>query len=230
MDYLITFLEGVVTFVSPCLLPMLPIYLAYFAGGVRGDGDEGGSGSLRHTVVCALGFVLGFGVIFTLLGAFAGSVGALLLRHQAAVNVACGLLMVVLGLNYLGILRVDLLQRTARLQTRVAPRGFVTSLAFGMVFAIGWSPCVGTFLASALSLAATSASMVRGVGLLAAFSLGLGLPFVLAAVLVDQLEGAFAWIKRHYLVVNRVCGAFLVLVGVLMATGMLGTWLAAFPR
>ena len=206
MDYVITFLEGVVTFVSPCLLPMLPIYLAYFAGGVREEGGEDGVGGLRHTIVRALGFVVGFGVVFTLLGAFAGSIGVLLLRYQGAVNAVCGLLMVVLGLNYLGVLRIGLLQRTARLQTRVAPRGFLTSVAFGAVFAVGWSPCVGTFLASALSLAATSGSMARGVGLLAAFSLGLGLPFVMAAVLVDQLEGAFSWIKRHYQVVNGVCG------------------------
>ena len=105
------------------------------------------------------------------------------------------------------------------------PRGFWSSLVFGVVFAVGWTPCVGAFLGSALSLAASSAHTVTGVLLLLCYSLGLGLPFVIAAVLIDQLEGAFTWVKAHYDIVNRVSGALLVLVGALMATGLLGFWL-----
>ena len=217
MDYLLTFLEGVVTFVSPCLLPMLPVYLAYFAGGA----DRGEPGRMRRTLVCALGFVLGFSLVFALLGAFAGSLGTLLVRYRRAIECVCGLVLVVLGLNYAGILNVPVLARTLRPKSQVIPRSFGSSVLFGAVFAVGWSPCVGTFLASALTLAASSGSVVQGVLMLLCFSAGLGVPFVLSAVLVDQLEGAFAWIKQHYDVINRVCGLLLVVMGVMMATGLL---------
>ena len=153
MDYLLTFLEGIVTFVSPCLLPMLPIYLAYFAGGSQEDAV----GDTRRVAVCSLGFVLGFSLVFVSLGAFAGTLGALLVRHGRIMDVVCGVVLVVLGLNYAGVLRIPLLERTLRPNTTIIPRGFGSSVLFGLVFAIGWSPCVGAFLASALSLAASSA-------------------------------------------------------------------------
>lgn len=221
MDYLLTFLEGIVTFVSPCLLPLLPVYLAYFAGGMQ----EHAVGDTRRVVVCSLGFVLGFSMVFVSLGAFAGTLGALLVRHGRIMDVVCGVVLVVLGLNYAGVLRVPLLERTLRPNTTILPRGFGSSMLFGLVFAIGWSPCVGTFLASALSLAASSASLVRGVALLLCYSAGLGVPFVLSAVLLDRLEAAFEWTKRHYGAINRVCGVLLVAMGMLIATGLLGTWL-----
>lgn len=229
MNYLITFLEGVITFVSPCLLPMLPIYVAYFAGGSRGA-EQGqsrsqASGQLRHTLVCAVGFIVGFTVVFTLMGALAGTAGRLLLDHQGVLNAVCGIIVIALGLNYLGVLRIPLLQRTLKPKADVMPRNFGTSLLFGMVFAIGWTPCVGAFLGSALSLAASSAQTATGVALLLCYSLGLGLPFAIAAVLIDRLEGAFAWVKAHYDIINMVSGVVLVLVGILMASGMLGMWL-----
>lgn len=219
MDYAVTFLEGVITFISPCLLPMLPVYVAFFAGGA------GRSGSLRRTFTCAAGFIVGFTLLFTLLGAAAGAVGSLLVRYRAALDLICGLIVVVLGLNYLGVLRIPALQRTLKPKTDVVPRGFASSFAFGVVFAVGWTPCVGAFLGSALSLAASSGSAATGIALLLCYSLGLGLPFAIAAVLIDQLEGAFAWVKSHYGVIDKVCGALLVAMGVLMATGLFGTWI-----
>ncbi|MBQ3301095.1 MAG: cytochrome c biogenesis protein CcdA [Eggerthellaceae bacterium] len=271
MDFVITFLEGVVTFVSPCLLPMLPIYIAYFAGGAGGEGGESDAGVFcargeggaanavgmpgvagaddavcvdrtgskagatpagsaksahtRRTVTCALGFVCGFSLLFVVMGAFAAAVGSLFLRYQVQFNLLCGGVVIVLGLNYLGILRIPILQRTFKPKADVVPRGFASSFLFGMVFAVGWTPCVGAFLGSALSLAASSAHAGHGVALLLCYSLGLGLPFVLAAVLIDQLEQAFSWVKQHYDAVNKVCGVLLVVVGVLMATGTLGAWL-----
>lgn len=223
MDYAITFLEGVITFVSPCLLPMLPIYIAYFAGGA---GEEGGSrSSVARTLVCALGFIVGFTAVFTALGALAGTAGRLLIEYQGVLNAVCGIIVIVLGLNYLGVLRIPLLQRTLKPQADVVPRGFWSSLLFGVVFAVGWTPCVGAFLGSALSLAASSAHTGTGVLLLLCYSLGLGLPFAIAAVLINQLEGAFKWVKAHYDIVNKVSGALLVIVGLLMATGTLGVWL-----
>lgn len=221
MNYLLTFLEGVITFISPCILPMQPIYLAYFAG----DAGQAGERDLRRTLVCALGFVLGFGLLFTVLGAFAGALGSVLVRYQRVVDVACGALVVLFGLNYLGVLRISALNRTEGMGTAVRPRTFLTSLAFGAVFGLTWTPCVGAFLASALSLAVSSGSLASGISLLACYSLGLGVPFIISAVLIDQLEGAFAWVKAHYAIIDRVCGVLLVVVGVLMATGRLGLWL-----
>lgn len=225
MDYLVTFLEGVVTFVSPCLLPMLPIYLAYFAGDAVGEGHDS-----RRTLVGALGFVAGFALVFCALGAFAGTLGRLLLAHQRVLDVACGAVVIVLGLNYLGVIHLSLLDRVVGPQGGARRAGVLGSVLFGMVFAVGWTPCVGTFLASALSLAAASGSTLRGVSLLLAYSAGLGLPFVLSAVLVEQLGGALAWVRGHGRQVELVSGAFLVLVGLLMATGTLGAWLRVLAK
>ena len=202
---------------------MLPIYVAYFAGGA--ERANNGSSSLGRTLVCAFGFVVGFTIVFTLMGALAGAAGHLLFEYQGVLNAICGIIVIILGLNYLGVLSIPLLQRTLKPSAGVMPRGFWSSLVFGMVFAVGWTPCVGAFLGSALSLAASSAHTATGVLLLLCYSLGLGLPFVIAAVLIDQLEGAFTWVKAHYDIVNKISGALLVLVGALMATGLLGFWL-----
>ncbi len=166
MQYAIAFLEGIITFISPCLLPMLPIYVSYFAGG--------GERSTGKTLKIAAGFVLGFTVVFTALGALAGTAGGFLREHRTAVNLISG-----------------------------------------------WTPCVGAFLGSALMLASQQGSTLTGTLMLLAYSLGLGVPFLLSAVLIDRLKAAFDWIKRNYERINAVCGVFLVAVGVLMATGLL---------
>ena len=225
-DFAITFLEGVITFVSPCLLPMLPIYVAYFAGDAgQASTERRGAKRMGHTVLCALGFIVGFTLLFTAMGAFAGTVGSFFLRYQTALDAVCGTIVIVLGLNYLGVLRIPALQRTIKPSHDIIPRGFFSSLLFGMVFAIGWTPCVGAFLGSALSLAASSGQTATGIALLLSYSLGLGVPFFIAALLIDQLEFAFSWVKRHYGVIDKICGGVLVIVGALMATGMMGIWL-----
>ena len=223
MEYAITFLEGIVTFVSPCLLPMLPLYVAYFAGDAATAGSP--ATGLRHTVVNALGFVLGFTLLFACMGAFAGGAGSLFVDNERVLEVFGGVVVIVLGLNYLGVLRIPLLQRTLKPKTDIVPRGFLSSCVFGMAFAIGWTPCVGAFLGSALALAASQANMLKGMLLLVCYSLGLGVPLTISAVLIGQLEGAFTWVKAHYNIIDRVCGILLVLIGALMATGMLGLWL-----
>lgn len=212
MQYLISFLEGVVTFVSPCLLPMLPIYVSYFAGG-----GERGTGK---TLKCASGFVLGFTLVFVAMGALAGTVGSFLTRYQTAVNVVCGIVEILFGLNYLGILKWNLFRGT-NVNVETGNMNFGSALVFGVVFSVGWTPCVGTFLGSALMLAGQQGSTLVGIFMLLCYSAGLGLPFLLSAVLIDQLKNAFAWIKTHYEIVNKICGGLLILVGVLMATGFL---------
>ena len=218
MTFLITFLEGIVTFISPCLLPMLPIYLSYFAGG-RPEDDP------RSTVKNALGFVLGFTLVFVALGAFAGTVGALLRQYQTAVNLVSGLLVVLFGLNFLGVFQLNLFRGTRGFH-REGEMGFPSALLFGLVFAVGWTPCVGAFLGSALMLASRQGSTLQGVLLLLCYSLGLGVPFLASALLIQSLKGAFAWVKAHYHIINRVSGLLLILVGILMATGTMGDLLA----
>lgn len=217
MQYFISFLEGIITFISPCLLPMIPIYVSYFAGGGQRD--------WRRSLKCALGFVLGFTVVFMLLGALAGTLGSFLTRYQTAVNLVMGLIVIFFGLHFLGIIKVNLFRGSQR-QVDTSNLGFVSSMVFGMVFSIGWTPCVGAFLGSALALASQQGSVVVGVVMLLCYSLGLGIPFVISALLIDRLKGAFNAIKRHYDVINKVCGALLIVIGVAMATGLLGKLLA----
>lgn len=213
MRFLITFLEGVITFLSPCILPMLPVYILYFAG----DAETKNS---RRTLTHAVGFVMGFTILFTLLGIFAGSLGSLLAEHLTAVHLVTGAAVVFFGLHYTGLLRIGLLDRTIRPNTQVAPDRFLSSVLFGAVFAVGWSPCVGTFLGSAMMLAAGQGGWLTGMLLLLTYSLGLGIPFLLCAVLIDRLKSTLDWINRHYRIFNLVCGVFLILVGVLMMTGL----------
>lgn len=213
MQYVIAFLEGIITFISPCLLPMLPIYLSYFAGG--------GERSLGRTLRSAFGFVTGFTLVFTALGALSGTVGGFLREHQTAVNLVSGGVVILFGLNFLGVIRLDLF-RGSRQAAPANCVGFFPALLLGTVFSVGWTPCVGAFLGSALMLASQQGHIMEGVLMLLAYSLGLGIPFLLSAVLIDALRSTFDWIKRHYGVINRVCGGLLVLLGILMATGLLG--------
>lgn len=230
MDYIATFLEGVITFVSPCLLPMLPLYLAYFAGDANESvAREGANGRhLLRTVGHACGFVLGFTLVFVLLGVAAGALGGLLVEYSAIVNVACGLVVVFFGLHYAGVFESKLLNRTLKPGAAGRkPHSFASSVAFGFVFAIGWTPCVGVFLGSALALAATSSSALHGMALLLCYSAGLAIPLLASAIAIDQLAGAFNAIKRNYRTINRVCGIMLVVMGALMATGVLESLLRA---
>ena len=217
MQYLISFLEGIITFISPCLLPMLPVYISYFAGG--------GERSAAKTLKAALGFVTGFSLTFIALGALAGTLGSFLKSHQTAVNIVSGEVVVFFGLSFPGVIRLNIFRGSSR-QVNTENMGFFSALLFGLVFSIGWTPCVGAFLGSALMLASQQGSMMEGMLMLLTYSLGLGIPFVISSILIDYLKSAFDWIKRNYELINRVCGWLLVLIGVMMATGLMGRFLA----
>ena len=219
MQYVISFLEGIITFISPCLLPMLPIYISYFAGG--------GERSTKKTLTGAIGFVVGFTVVFTLMGALAGTVGSFLKEHQTAVNIISGIVVIFFGLNFLGVFKLNLFRGSDR-SVDTSNMGFFSAMLFGMIFSLGWTPCVGAFLGSALMLASQQGSVLAGTLMLLAYSLGLGIPFILSAVLIDYLKSAFNWIKRHYDIINKISGGLLILIGVLMATGTLGRLLSLF--
>ena len=155
MQYILSLLEGIITFISPCLLPMLPVYLSFFAGGSGGE-------KTNSTLKNAIGFVCGFTVVFLILGAFAGSIGLFLRQYTSVVNIITGLIVILFGLNFLGLIQIDLLNRTYRKELHIKEMGFFSSVLFGIVFSIGWTPCVGAFLGSALMLASQQGSAIEG--------------------------------------------------------------------
>lgn len=207
MQYVITFLEGIISFISPCMLPMLPIYISYFAGSAQ---------EKKHPLPRAISFVLGFTLVFSILGLFAGSIGSLLVKYQSWVNILCGIIIIIFGFNFLGVIRIPVFHGA---HTNVKVKGIFSAFLFGMVFSISHTPCVGVFLGSALTAAAASGGAYSGVLLLLAYSLGMGIPFLVTAVLIDKLTGLFNSIKKNYRVINVVCGFFLVAVGVFMMLG-----------
>lgn len=213
MQYLITFLEGIITFVSPCLLPMLPIYISYFAGG--------GEKTPVKTLKGALGFVTGFTIIFLIFGALAGTVGSYLREYQTIVNIISGCIVILFGLNFLGIFKLNLF-KGIRHTINMEHMDFFSAVLFGVIFAVGWTPCVGAFLGSALMLASQQAHVVEGILMLLTYSLGLGIPFVFSAVLIEYLKSTFDWIKNNYRIINLISGLFLVLIGILMVFGLMG--------
>ena len=196
---------------------MLPIYISYF--------DGGGQRSGKRTLTCAAGFVSGFTLIFVAMGALAGTVGSFLKEYQTAVNLVSGLIVIFFGLHFLGVFRLNLF-RGAGQRMKTEDMGFFSALVFGVIFSVGWTPCVGAFLGSALMLASQRGHVLEGMLMLMCYSLGLGVPFLISAVLIDQLKSTFNWIKSHYTVINRICGGVLNLVGSLMTTGLLGRLLA----
>ena len=216
MAYLITFLEGMISFISPCMLPMLPIYISYFAGGA----DKKEKVTFR-----AISFVLGFTVVFTAMGLFAGTLGRFLAKCDTAVNIVCGTFVIIFGLSYLDIIKLPFFKG---LSNGKEITGIFSAFMFGVVYSVSLTPCVGAFLGSAISLAATSGGALKGTMLLLTYSLGLGIPFLVSAILIDKLNKVFTFIKKHYNVINLICGIFLIAVGFLMIFGLLGRFMFLF--
>ncbi len=214
MSYFISFLEGIITFISPCLLPMLPVYLSYFAG-------QSGEGQKQRALINAIGFVGGFTLIFVLMGAFAGAFGGFLNEYRRQTDFVLGIIIILFGLSFLGIIRLPFSAKRPGFGIKGANMSFLKAAVFGMVFSIAWTPCVSAFLGSALMLAASQGESLKGVLMLLSFSMGLGIPFILAAVLIDWLKNAFDFIKANYRIINLVSGLFLVLMGIIMAAGLM---------
>lgn len=219
MNYLIAFLEGIITFISPCLLPMLPIYISFFAG-------QNSESKKKSAVINSMGFVLGFTLMFVLLGAFAGAIGGFLKEYNTIVNIVSGIIVILFGLNFMEVIRIPFLSTNRQIKMKAVETGFFTSALFGIIFSVGWTPCVGAFLGSALMLAASSNESLKGIFMLLSFSLGLGIPFIISAVLLDRLKSTFQFIKKHYKVINLISGSLLVIVGLLMATGLMRYYLS----
>ncbi|MBU5486007.1 cytochrome c biogenesis protein CcdA [Clostridium sp. MSJ-11] len=223
MNYILLFLEGIITFISPCILPMIPIYVSYFAGG-----DIDNKNHKNRALISSIAFVAGFTFVFTLLGAAAGTVGVIFNKYMREINIISGSIMVIFGINYLGVINVELLHRTFRMNK---PTGYekspiMSAVLFGMVFGIGWTPCVGPFLGSALMIASNSTNVFMGASMLLTYSLGLGIPFILSALLIDSLKTTFDFIKRNYKTINRISGVLLIIIGIMMMTGYLNLLLS----
>lgn len=213
MEYIILFLEGVITFISPCLLPMLPIYISYFAGKET---------SKIKMFVSSVAFVLGFTAVFVCLGAFASTLGRFLLDYQTALNIITGSIVIFFGLSYLDVFTLKFLD----LNIKRKGDGVFGAFIFGVIFSVGWTPCVGAFLGSALAFASTSGNVLKGVLMLLTYSLGLGLPFIISSIFIESLRDTFNIIKKNYKKIKFLSGLFLIVVGILMMTGYMGYLLA----
>ena len=222
--YGLALLAGVISFSSPCCLPLMPGYVSYVSGTAGAVGNEGVA--LRSRMLATGGlFVLGFALVFTAMGASISGVGSLLLRHRAGLTQAAGVLVILFGLVNLGLLRMPFLYRERRFDMRRISPGPAGALPLGMAFAVGWTPCIGPVLGGILAIAASSISPLYGASLLLTYSLGLGLPFFLLAAGLAKKGRVMEWLRRHGRVIEAVGGGVLVAMGILMITG---TWLQLF--
>lgn len=213
---------GFITFLSPCVLPLIPGYIAFMTGMSSAE-LTAENRKLSTILVPSLLFVLGFSIVFVALGASASAVGSFLKQYSDVLEKVAGLIIMLLGFFMLGIIKVPWLYGEARFEMQKAKRfGSFASLLMGMAFAFGWSPCVGPVLGSILMVAANSAEVGRGALLLAVYSLGLGVPFVLVALLLGRVKPILNWLNRHALVINRVAGVVLMVLGLLILTGWIG--------
>jgi cytochrome c-type biogenesis protein len=217
LGVLISFTAGLLSFLSPCVLPLIPSYITFVTGLTLEDVQRSRKTALVHAML----FVLGFTVIFLALGATATALGRLLILHRIWITRVGGILVLLLGFYLLGAFNMRLLDRERRFQISDKPLGYLGSVLVGIAFGAGWSPCIGPILGGILTYTATQAELRRGLVLLGAYSLGLAIPFLLAAIAVERFLGFFARFRSKLVWVDRFAGALLIVVGVLMITNYL---------
>jgi len=206
MDYLLIFLEGIASFISPCLLPMLPIYISYFIG-------EDNSNT-HKALINSIGFVTGFTLVFLLLSIFASSIGNIIVNYIKYIKIVFGLIIILFGLNYMEILKIKFLNKTNMRNIEHKNLNFWKAILFGILFSISWTPCIGTFLSSALLLVAKEQDILKGIIMMLIYSIGLGIPFIISAVLIEKLKNVFQYIKSHYGVIKKISGMILIIAGI----------------
>src|SRR5277367_1362706 len=227
-------IAGLVSFLSPCVLPLVPPYLIYLTGATieRVANDETVSSSKRAVMISAVMFVLGFSTVFVALGASASLIGSLIRAWSAELSIVAGIVIILMGLHFLGLTRIGLLMREGRLPIP-KPVGLLGAYVMGLAFAFGWTPCIGPILAAILSVAAAQATVAKGAVLLAIYSAGLGIPFLIAALMVEQFSSLFSRMKRHLANVERAMGVLMVITGIGFLTGAISSvsiWLLdTFP-
>jgi cytochrome c-type biogenesis protein len=246
VSLLAAFGAGLLSFISPCVLPLVPGYLSYISGlsldEMRGTGTvAGGAGvgvavavspvARRQVVVSSLAFILGFSIVFVALGAAASAVGQFLASQQAIFNRIAGAIIIVFGLHTMGVLRIEWLYQEKRVHTSRKPAGIIGAGLIGVAFAFGWTPCIGPILAGILALAGTQETVGQGVRLLSVYSLGLGVPFLATALMINRFFVAMGRIRRHYHKIELVSGALLVAIGLLIFTSkftIIAQWLTPY--
>lgn len=211
---------GIISFLSPCVLPLVPPYLIYLTGATieHVANDEKPQVSKRAVMLSALVFVLGFSTVFVALGASASLIGGWIRAWSAQLSIVAGIVIILMGLHFLGLTRIGFLMREGRLPIP-KPVGLWGAYVMGLAFAFGWTPCIGPILAAILSVAASEATVTKGAGLLAVYSAGLGIPFLIAAFMVERFSSVFARMKKHLATVERAMGVLMILVGIGFLTG-----------
>ncbi|WP_113910500.1 cytochrome c biogenesis CcdA family protein [Roseovarius dicentrarchi] len=210
---------GTLSFLSPCVLPIVPPYLAYMSGVTLQDLSQKGGAARRSAILPALFFVLGLSTIFLLLGAAASALGLAFLQYQSTLNSIAGILVMIFGLHFLGIIRIGFLDREMRMDAGDRGGSAFGAYILGLAFAFGWTPCIGPQLGAILSLAASEASVARGTALLGVYAIGLGVPFILVAAFLPRLTGFMGWMKRHMGRIEKIMGLLLWTIGLMMLTG-----------
>jgi len=208
MEYLLTFIEGIASFISPCLLPMVPIYLSYFIG----ESEKKNS----KAIINSIGFVLGFTIVFLILSIFASQFGFLISDNIRYIKILFGIIIILLGLNYMEVLNIKFLNKTKKKSSNLKNMNFLKALVFGILFSISWTPCIGTFLSSALLLIAKQQDVLKGIILILIYSIGLGIPFIISAILIEKLKNVFDFIKSHYYIIKKISGIILIILGLYM--------------
>jgi cytochrome c-type biogenesis protein len=216
------FVAGVLSFLSPCVLPLVPGYLSLMSGLGTVEGQDGSVRQRSRVLLAAALFVLGFTLVFVSYGAAASVIGSVLVDHKRLVTRIAGVLIIVMGLVVAGVFRVSALMQEKRFHVSPSKLGPYAAPVMGMAFAFGWTPCIGPVLAAVLTLAASRDTLNEGVGLLAVYSIGLGVPFLVSAVLFDRFTATWGWFKRHGRAIDIVSGTILVLFGLVLITGQLG--------
>lgn len=222
MDYLMTFLEGLLSFVSPCVLHMVPIYITYLIGeshkiedDKRNKDRKEDKKNSKKLYLNSLFFILGFIIVFMIFGLFSSIVGSFLSKYQLYINIVFGIILIIFGFNLLGILKISFLHKERKFKGNIKTFNMLTSFVFGLLFALSWTPCVGPFLASAMMRAATSGKALSGVLMLLSYALGIGIPFFLSAVFLAKIKIAFNFIKKHQKIINIVSGVLIIIFGIL---------------
>jgi len=244
VSLLAAFGAGLLSFISPCVLPLIPGYLSYISGlsldEMRGVPAAGGgtavavarpAGVRRQVVLSSLAFIVGFSLVFVSLGAAASAIGQFLAQRQALFNRIAGAVIVIFGLHTMGVLRIEWLYQEKRVHTSRKPAGFIGAGLVGVAFAFGWTPCIGPILAGILALAGSQETVAKGVRLLAVYSLGLGVPFLATALMIDRFFSAMGRIRRYYHTIEIVSGALLVVIGLLIFTNkftVIAKWLTPY--
>ncbi|HEX6322160.1 MAG TPA: cytochrome c biogenesis protein CcdA [Vicinamibacterales bacterium] len=210
---------GFLSFISPCVLPLIPGYISYISGMSLEDMRTADAGARRRLIVATLFFILGFSIIFMAMGASASAIGQLLLDHLRVVQKIAGVIIVILGLHLMGVFRIGWLNRDARVRTSRKPATPFGAMVVGMAFGFGWTPCIGPILGGILAIAGSKSTVGEGVLLLAVYSAGLGVPFFLTSLAIDKFFAASAKVRRYYRAIELVSGLLLVMLGVLLFTG-----------